>query len=388
MNKWDMPNGEFWEDWFKEAFRSLKHGGYCIMYGIDRQTFMFKYYANMAGFNEQQSMYWYFISSFPKSVDLSKNLDKHFGEKREVVGVEDSRSKYDGSNRSDMTSELSELSKMGGAERGSHDVTIPTSELAKKYDGYKYSVSPLKQTCEEIMIFQKPYKTGSCLHDVVKMEEGDETCTCGALNVDGCRVSLTENDKKNIKDYKDYLNVDDDKDGRYPSQTFVDGEIDKILKEQNDISRILDKVDYVKNEHDLYIYHPKVYASERNAGLEEFEDVDKAGEYCLSYHNGEKRLDDAMKVKNNHPTLKPIELNYKVLKLFKSPNNQKIIYPFAGSGSEIIGGEKAGFDCWEASELSEEWEAIAKARIKHWRSIGYDLTNTQKIDNNDFLDNL
>jgi hypothetical protein len=45
-----------------------------------------------------------------------------------------------------------------------------TTELSKKYDGYKYSISPLKQTCEEIIVFQKPYKK-SCLDDVLELEK-------------------------------------------------------------------------------------------------------------------------------------------------------------------------------------------------------------------------
>ena len=65
MSKWDMPTGAYWEDWFKEAYRTLKHGGYCVMYGMDRQLLLFKYYASLAGFSERQSLYWYFISNFP-----------------------------------------------------------------------------------------------------------------------------------------------------------------------------------------------------------------------------------------------------------------------------------------------------------------------------------
>ena len=76
MNKWEMPTGEFWEKWFKEAYRTLKHGGFLIMYGMDRQTLLFKYYASLSGFQEQQSIYWYFISNFPKATDLSKMIDK------------------------------------------------------------------------------------------------------------------------------------------------------------------------------------------------------------------------------------------------------------------------------------------------------------------------
>ena len=59
MNKWQMPTGDYWESWFRESFRTLKHGGYCILFGMDRVTLMFKYYAHLAGFREHQSLYWY-----------------------------------------------------------------------------------------------------------------------------------------------------------------------------------------------------------------------------------------------------------------------------------------------------------------------------------------
>lgn len=76
MSKWDMPTGAYWEDWFKEAYRTLKHGGYCVMYGMDRQLLLFKYYASLAGFGESQSMYWYSIAGFPKSSGLDLNILK------------------------------------------------------------------------------------------------------------------------------------------------------------------------------------------------------------------------------------------------------------------------------------------------------------------------
>src|SRR5574344_1606866 len=79
MNKWEMPTGTYWEQWFKEAYRTLKYGGYCIMFGMDRQLLLFKYYACLAGFTEKQSLYWYYISNFPKATDLGKMIDKRGG---------------------------------------------------------------------------------------------------------------------------------------------------------------------------------------------------------------------------------------------------------------------------------------------------------------------
>ena len=352
MSKWDMPTGEYWEQWFKEAYRSLKHGGHLVMYGMDRQLLLFKYYGHLAGFTEKQSMYWYFISNFPKATDLSKMIDKNagaFGEERTT------------------------------------EITLPSTDLAKKYDGYKYSISPLKQTNETIMIFQKPYKTGSCLHDTLAYENGDTDCACGALDIDGNRVGTSDNTKRSVGGWqsngyvggnleKNYgiENQNDRELGRYPAQTFVDSQAADALDKQSGVSKgnnscgggvggiwttgnskqvgigyddiggcskILHKCNYEEAEHDLYIYQPKVSKAERNAGCE-----------------------------NNHPTLKPIDLNYKILKLFKTPNEQTICFPFAGAGSEIIGGIKAGFNKWHGCEISEEYVEIANARIKHWQN--------------------
>ena len=132
MNKWEMPTGDFWEKWFIEAYRTLKHGGYLLMYGMDRQLLLFKYYASLAGFQEQQSIYWYYISNFPKATDLSKMIDKNAGAKRERIRIGGV-----GTNKKDIY----------GVFNGEIDSDNAITDLAKKYQGYKYSVSPLKQTC-------------------------------------------------------------------------------------------------------------------------------------------------------------------------------------------------------------------------------------------------
>lgn len=233
MNKWEMPTGEYWEQWFKEAYRTLKHGGYCIMFGMDRQLLLFKYYANLAGFEEQQSLYWYFISNFPKATDLSKMIDKNAGAERNIVGSKERKSKFNNPKESGQEY---------GFGNGIIDITAPSTDLAKKYEGYKYSISPLKQTNETIMVFQKPYKTGSCLHDTLAFENGDETCGCFALDIDGNRVDFqSEEDKKestqknqhedfgtkpmtNNNCYGDFSMIEPknyNPTGRYPSQTMV-----------------------------------------------------------------------------------------------------------------------------------------------------------------------
>jgi DNA modification methylase len=228
MNKWDQPDGTFWEEWFIEAKRVLKHGGHCLMFGMDRQLWFNCYYANLSGFTQKQSLYWYFISNFPKASDLSKNLDKHFGAEREFVGVSNRHtSKVDNTNGNSMGKFVS---KDWNEETGKMNLTAPSTPLAKKYEGIKYSVAPLKQTCEVIMVFQKPYKTGSCLHDVLALENGDDSITCGGVDIEGnrCGVEKVENGRAGrigsgmwlglaVTEKAEFSN------GRFPAQTYIGG---------------------------------------------------------------------------------------------------------------------------------------------------------------------
>ena len=179
MGAWDQPDGNFWESWFKQAFRVLKHGGRVIMFGMDRQIWFNCYYAALAGFNQQQSLYWYFISNFPKATDLGKALDKNAKVERKVTGCKRANTGMKGGNYG-----------KSGRKNEVIDVTAATSEIAKKYEGMKYSVAPLKQTNETILVFQKPSKTGSCLHDVIAYENGDHSISCGAIDIENNRVPI------------------------------------------------------------------------------------------------------------------------------------------------------------------------------------------------------
>jgi site-specific DNA-methyltransferase (adenine-specific) len=142
------------------------------MYGMDRQNFMFKYYGHLAGFTGKQSLYWYFISNFPKASDLSKNIDKNAGAEREVVGIKKHARDGDVSNQNWSNSKTNSLYLGENDNVKNLELTAPATPLAQKYSGYKYSVAPLKQVVEEIMVFQKPCCTKSVLHDILLYEKG------------------------------------------------------------------------------------------------------------------------------------------------------------------------------------------------------------------------
>jgi len=72
---------------------------------------------------------------------------------------------------------------------------------------------------------------------------------------------------------------------------------------------------------------------------------------------------------NVHPTLKPLALTEYLARLILPPEQdepRRLFVPFAGSGSEMIGAHKAGWDEVIGVELEEEYVEIARARLKHW----------------------
>jgi hypothetical protein len=126
-----------------------------------------------------------------------------------------------------------------------------------------------------------------------------------------------------------------------------------------------------------YFYCAKASKSERNAGLEGFENHKPMYEsHRPNYENtkgietpyaGAGRTGNANQ--NHHPTVKPLSLTKYLANLIKPPTGGRLLVPFSGSGSEMIGALQAGWEYVEGVELTEEYIPIAEARIKYWTSI-------------------
>jgi DNA modification methylase len=116
-----------------------------------------------------------------------------------------------------------------------------------------------------------------------------------------------------------------------------------------------------------FLYSPKVSKRERDAGLEHLEV--KRRETRTETGAGSWEEKGPQPARNNHPTLKPISLTTYLAKLILPPKLDKprrLLVPFAGSGSEVIGGYLAGWDEVLGVERESEYVKIAEARINHW----------------------
>lgn len=86
--------------------------------------------------------------------------------------------------------------------------------------------------------------------------------------------------------------------------------------------------------------------------------------------------------RNTHPTIKPLSLTRWLATLLLPPamyGPRRLLVPFAGTGSEMIGGMLAGWEHVQGIELGEDHERIARARLAYWLSRRHEFMAGQPI---------
>ena len=168
--KWDydVPSVEVWA----ECLRVLKPGGHLLAFAGTRTQHRMAVRIEDAGFEIRDMIAWVYGSGFPKSLDVSKAIDKAAGAEREVVGPGRwNHVKGDNDAQADC------LIRPGGK----HMETAPATDDARKWQGWG---TALKPALEPITVARKPL-IGTVAANV--LEHGT-----GALNIDGCRVEHDE----------------------------------------------------------------------------------------------------------------------------------------------------------------------------------------------------
>lgn len=157
---YDVPAVGVWA----ECLRVLKPGGHLLAFAGTRTQHRMAVRIEDAGFEIRDMIAWVYGSGFPKSLDVSKAIDKAAGAEREVVGV----AGKSGASRSCMA---------GDFAGGEYMATAPATPEAKQWQGWG---TALKPALEPITVARKPL-IGTVAENV--LQHGT-----GALNVDGCRV--------------------------------------------------------------------------------------------------------------------------------------------------------------------------------------------------------
>jgi len=128
-----------------------------------------------AGFEIRDCLMWLHGQGFPKSLDISKAMDKAAGADREVIESSAKRRRTEYLNRDNARKDY----RPGEYQKRENilDITAPTTDAAKQWDGWG---TALKPAWEPIILAMKPL-------DGTFSENAQKHGVAG-LNVDGCRI--------------------------------------------------------------------------------------------------------------------------------------------------------------------------------------------------------
>ena len=365
---WDSSGIAFDKDMWADLLRILKPGGHLLAFSGSRTYHRMAVAIEDAGFEIRDMIEWVYGSGFPKSLNIGKAVDKIQGNEREVTGIAKRTGKEAGTY---------------GAMAGNNTETKGTSP----YEGYGTALKPAHEPC---VLARKPLE-GTVANNALKYGTG-------GLNIDGSRVGTEQIEQgregRQVADSTSYHNGLQPTDrtlatGRFPANLIHDGSDEVVGLFPNTKGEIHNKQSTgssmfmgdgvigskrgfsVKDSGSAarFFYTAKASKSERNAGLEGFEEKRKA-----QLNGSDKReINDPVSERflsqpmaNVHPTVKPLSLTKYLANLIKPPTGGRLLVPFSGSGSEMIGALQAGWEYVEGVELTEEYIPIAEARIKYW----------------------
>lgn len=223
------------------------------------------------------------------------------------------------------------------------------------FEGHRYGLQALKPSFEPICVFQKPYE-GRPLDCIA-------STGAGTLNIDGGRFGDETVVINKLEEWSglgqiqrpEYESVYGK--GRWPANIVISGDVDLW--------------------YDKFFYCAKANRKERDAGLDSLPDTmfgQSGGAQGRLAEGEEEYLQDSIdlnrikRVKNPHPTVKPLDLCRWLAALLLPPEEYdgRLLVPFSGSGSEVIGALQAGWNSVTGVEIEEESCNIANLRIKHW----------------------
>lgn len=178
--EWDafVPPVAVWD----ECLRVLKPGGHLLAFAGSRTHDLMTLGIRLAGFDIRDSVAWLYGSGFPKSLDVSKAIESHT-----LNGKSNSRTlrktEQDGDGEAyTLTGKNNGI--MGEARTYDRKTFAPTTDAARQWEGWG---TALKPAFEPVTLARKPL-TGTVAANV--LEHGT-----GALNIDGCRVYATDDDR-------------------------------------------------------------------------------------------------------------------------------------------------------------------------------------------------
>lgn len=322
---YDVPPVEVWQ----ECLRVLKPGGHLLSFAGTRTQHRMAVRIEDAGFEIRDMIAWVYGSGFPKSLDVSKAIDKAAGADRETGPINPARAGR-------LVNQRGGYETDAGWSAGGRKVTIdhPATESAKKWQGWG---TALKPALEPITVARKPL-IGTVAENVLKHGTG-------AINVDDCRVGTDElitNHSRSAESSKSKGKYGDSSEqgthqkpgqllGRWPANLIHDGseEVTDLFPESNGSGKQRKLIRGTRNDGWGMQDQP---GDLRDAG------TGSAARFFYCAKASKKDRGDG----NNHPTVKPTDLMRYLCRLVTPPGGV-VVDPHMGSGSTALGAMLEGF---------------------------------------------
>ena len=358
---WDsfVPHPDVW----KEIYRVLKPGGHALVFAGTRTQDLMTVALRLGGFEIRDVIEWLYFSGFPKSMDVSKAFDKRAGAERIVVAEGSTVKRMIPGATQDKTGSWI---KDDGRTFTQTD-TLPATDLAKRWEGWGTALKPAH---EPIIVARKPL-AGTVAETVEKYGTG-------AINIDDCRVAITDESERE-KYRKEWdrtqsaameggtnafgkglrpIDLSDRKPvGRFPANC-ITLEDDAFFSPYFNVEERLAEVGNV-TPHEIC---KKASKSDRNSGWQGSEiAIEPKFTRTMGDGIGARPHNESQPTaynRNNHPTVKPIELMAWLVRLVTPPGGTTLD-PFAGSGTTLVAARREGFDSLGVEQSQEYCEIIA-----------------------------
>lgn len=380
--EWDhgIPGTPFWE----AARRVSKPGAYLLAFGGTRTHHRLMVAIEDAGWEIRDVLMWLYGSGFPKSMDVSKAIDKEAGHWRVRANAVESGN-----------------GAMSGPNYERTNKGEPITEPAAAWKGYG---TALKPAWEPIILARKAI-SGTVASNV--QEHGT-----GALNIDGCRIGNRASDPQHrpasasgVGHGKTCYGTRDGQagvyaEGRWPANLILDEESAARLDEQSGPSTSSSKpiTGVQKRRQDTgapgkgelreqisvgygdsggasrFFYTAKASRSERESGLEHLPRQvtnDSTPPGTLGANSPRAGAIRSGTRHNHHPTVKPLDLMQWLCRLV-TPKGGLILDPFCGSGSTGRAAVAEGFS-FTGIEKTPAYAALARARITEYAPLFGDV---------------
>ena len=340
---WDASGIAYRVDLWAEALRVLKPGGHLLAFGGTRTWHRLACAIEDAGFEVRDSIAWMYGSGFPKSLDVSKAIDKAAGAERELLR-EIPRGDRAGTSAGIMGEAVPRIDR----------ITAPATDAAREWSGWGTALKPAH---EPIVVARKPL-VGTVAANV--LEHGT-----GALNIDACRVAadkgrplILSKSQPSTGILGNGLNGSSHggatTQGRWPANVVLDEDQAAELDQQSGWSRTPSKVTRGPDR------------SPSSFGLRTEAEVaacyGDSGGASRFFYVAKAPARERPKVDGTaHPTVKPLTLMRWLCRLVTPPDGV-ILEPFAGSGTTVEAALLEGFRV-VAIEREADYLPLIQARL-------------------------